>query len=129
MYQVENVQGESLKQGSTIYIRGKYGEEPANLMIDEREKVVIGLWDKINKLKGKTLYTVGQQKQFEIIEVNDNKCVIKVGSTGKIRPITKKEFERANMLGPISSLNTSILRQKGASEVNPAYVLSILRAI
>jgi hypothetical protein len=89
----------------------------------------ITLWDKIKELKGRTLFTVGQQKQFEIIQVNDNKCFIKVGSTGKIRPITKNEFERANKLGPISSLNTSILRQKGASEVNPAYVLAILQAI
>jgi hypothetical protein len=87
------------------------------------------LWEKIYELKGRTLLTVGQRKQFEIIEVYDNKCIIKVGSTGKIRPITKNEFERANMLGPISSLNTSILRQKGASEVNPAYVLAILHAI
>jgi hypothetical protein len=87
------------------------------------------LWDKIKELKGITLNTVGQQKQFEIIEVNDNKCIIKIGSTGKKRPITKNEFERANVLGPIASLNTSILRQKGASEVNPAYVLAILHVI
>lgn len=86
-------------------------------------------WQQIRQLQGTTLHTVRQGRPFEIISVTGDVCRIQVGSTGKVRPIRRQEFERAVALGPISSLNTSILRERGASEANPAYVLAILRVI
>ena len=87
------------------------------------------MWNRVMDLEGFTLHTSGRNKPFNIIEVTDQKCVIKVESTGKLRSIQRKEFEDALKIGEISSLNTSVLRQKGASEANPAYVMAILRYI
>lgn len=87
------------------------------------------LWQKVKELEGKTLHTLARHKPFEIVMVTETDCFVKVGSTGKIRPIPKTNFENALKIGPISSLNTTILRRRGASEVNPAYVLAILTEI
>lgn len=87
------------------------------------------MWESIRALQGTTLRTTGQNKPFLIVRVTDGECIIKVESTGRIRPIPRRDFERAAALGPISALNTAILRAKGASEANPAYVLAILRSI
>ena len=87
------------------------------------------MWKKIEDLKGKTIHTVRHRKPFQIVDVKNDKCIIKLGSTGKIRPIPKNDFMNTLKLGPVSSLNTSILREKRASEVNPTYVLAILQFI
>ena len=87
------------------------------------------MWDKIKKLIGCTIYTVGRNKPFKIIDVTETTCTIKVESSGKPRSIQKKEFENALRVGNVSSLTPSLLRQKGASEVNPAYVVAILKRI
>lgn len=81
-------------------------------------------WQQIGKLKGSTLHTVDQGKPFEIIWVTEDVCRIQTGNTGRFCPIRRQEFERAVALGPTSSLNTSMLRESGASEANPAYVLA-----
>ena len=87
------------------------------------------MWDIIKKLIGCTIYTVGRDKPFQIMEVTETTCTIRVESTGKPRLIQKKEFENALRVGNVSSLTPSLLRQKGASEVNPAYVVAILKHI
>jgi hypothetical protein len=87
------------------------------------------LWEKIEGLVGNTIHTVGRNKSFHIIDVTNDKCIVRVESTGKLRTIQRVELEKALRIGTVSSLNTSILRQKGASEANPAYVLAILKRI
>lgn len=87
------------------------------------------MWNRVKILTGCTIYTVGRDKPFQIIEVTETKCTIRVGSTGKHRIIQKMEFEKAFRVGASSSLTPSLLREKGASEVNPAYVVAILKHI
>ncbi len=90
---------------------------------------VVIVWEKIVGLKNYTILTVGRNKPFHIVDVTNDKCIIRVESTEKLRTIHRSEFEKALMLGKVSSLNTTLLRQNGASEANPAYVLAILKYI
>ncbi|WP_433745946.1 hypothetical protein [Falsibacillus pallidus] len=85
------------------------------------------LWDRIEALKGCTIHTFAKHKPFHILDVKDHKCVIRVESSGKVRNIQRIDFEKALKLRSISTLNPAILRQTGALEANPTYVLAILK--
>lgn len=87
------------------------------------------LWVRITKLQGQTLRTV-RNLPFEVIAVTDRQVIIRVGSSGLERPITKDAFHAA---APLKQAGKQIrpidVRNAGASEMNPAYVAAILNHI
>lgn len=87
------------------------------------------LWQRVRSLSGQTLLTASRKAPFKIVSVTDYVCVILVSKSGKERSIPRQDVEKAYMLGPVSTLNTSIIRSRGACEYNPTYVLSILKAV
>ena len=55
------------------------------------------LWRSVGGLNGQRLYTV-MGKPFDILSVTAETVEIRVGSTDKIRPIPRHEFEDASRL-------------------------------
>jgi hypothetical protein len=87
------------------------------------------LWEQVQSLKGWTLPTVSGRASFDITFVGDGYIRVVPQSSGKPRPISQQEFERAEALGLATADVTPIqLRQAGVSEFNPAYVAAIIRA-
>lgn len=85
------------------------------------------LWQRIERLRGRELRTVtGKPFTIEAIEASGMRIV---PSTGRSRLVPRRDIERAAGLGiHPQSLTTSDVRQSGASDWNPAYVVAILRA-
>lgn len=87
------------------------------------------------RLIGTTLHTLGLRRPFDVLTVHpDNSAavVIRVGSTGSVRLISRREIEAGYALAqesPRGSLNASRLRLERASEANPSYVAALLLAI
>ena len=90
------------------------------------------LWRRIERLRGQSLRTV-TGKEFQVVTAEPDRTNILTiipKSTGKPRPIRREEFERAYRLRlKAHELTPMRIRHGGASEVNPAYVAAILRAI
>ena len=90
------------------------------------------LWRRIEQLRGQSLRTV-TGKEFQVVAREPdsaNTLTIIPKSTGKPRSIRREEFERAYRLRLKAHELTPIrIRQGGASEMNPAYVAAILRAV
>lgn len=87
------------------------------------------LWEQVRALEGQTLSTA-RGRAFDVSMVDDRQIHVVPHSTGKVRPIRRHEFERAETLGLVTLDITPIrLRQAGVSEVNPAYVAAIIREI
>jgi hypothetical protein len=86
-------------------------------------------------LSGKTLYTLGQRRAFDVVEVHpdrDAAVIIRIHSTGGKRTITRGEIEAGCEIArrvPRGSLNAARLRAEHASEFSPVYVLALLHAI
>jgi hypothetical protein len=86
-------------------------------------------------LTGKTLYTLGQCRPFDVVAVDpdsDEAVVIRIHSTGNTRTIGRRELEARYDLAqrvPRGSLNAARLRAERASEFSPAYVATLLHAI
>ena len=93
------------------------------------DAVGLDIWSGIAQLTGSTIKTVTGRGTFTVLSVSDRFCELKVHSTGKVRRIPRREFESAASLGSASSKSTADIRQSGASEYNPAYVLAVLRTI
>ena len=58
--------------------------------------------------------------------------MIRIGSTGKTRTITRHEIEAGYEVAqrvPRGSLTAATLRAEGASEYSPVYVLGLLHAV
>jgi hypothetical protein len=87
------------------------------------------LWECVAGLSGKTLRTL-RGKTFDVSSVTPTEVVVVPLSTGKPRPIRREEIEQAHALGiEPTRLIAKEVRDAGASEVNPAYVVAILKAI
>jgi len=51
--------------------------------------------ERFSGLQGKTLSTLARNKKFDILLVTDDEIIIKLHSSGKTRPITRRELEKA----------------------------------
>jgi hypothetical protein len=72
---------------------------------------------------------VSGRASFDITSVDDGYVRVVPRSSGKPRPISQQEFERAEALRLATANVTPIqLRRAGISEFNPAYVAAIIRA-
>ena len=86
-------------------------------------------------LVGKTLYTLGQRRAFDVVSVHpdrDAAVIIRIHSTGKTRTISRSEIQAGYEVSqrvPRGSLNAARLRSEHASEYSPVYVLALLHAI
>ena len=88
------------------------------------------VWEQVRALAGQTLHTL-RGKAFDIESVRDDYVTVIPRSTGKPRPIRRQEIEKGYTFATATerAVTSSDLRAAGASEVNPVYVLSILKAI
>lgn len=88
------------------------------------------LCEKARELAGQTLMATTGRATFDVTGVTDTRVEIVPRRTGKRRPISCREFERAEALGLArADVTPSQLREAGASEANPAYVAAIIHAL
>ncbi len=86
-------------------------------------------WTDVRSLAGRELTTL-HGKPFTVQNVTDTHVTVIPQSTGKARPIRRQEVEAAARIpGGAPSLTAKSVRDAGASEVNPVYVVAILQAI
>lgn len=87
------------------------------------------LWDGVRALQGQTLTTL-RGKPFTVLTVTDTLVTIIPKSTGKLRPVRRQEIEAAaHITGGPAALTATAVREAGASEMNPVYVVAILKAL
>ena len=83
-------------------------------------------WPNVVGLKGRTLRTLAQNKPFDILELSDHELIIRVGSSGRLRKIRRREIEGAYQellqRGEISARDI----QKRHAPRNSAFVSAIL---
>jgi len=83
----------------------------------------------LNKLQGKRLTTLYQNKPFEILQVSSNQIILKTSKEAQ-RPIPLKEISRSlTHLEKHKQLTRSQVSNLGYSEFNPAYVVAILASL
>ena len=86
------------------------------------------LLQELKKLEGKTLYTLAQNKEFDVVKVS-SKVVLTV-STGKSRPIPFWKFQKARYhLEEHKKLTLVEIRELEISDFNPTYIAAVLAEI
>ena len=86
-------------------------------------------------LAGRTLYTLGQQRGFDVLTVDPGRSVavvLRVHSSGKLREVTRRDIEAGFALAqrlPRGTLGAKRLRDEQACQANPAYLATLLREI
>jgi hypothetical protein len=88
------------------------------------------LWERVRTLEGRTLPTVSGRATFDITAVDDRYVRVVPRSSGKSRrPIRRKDFERAEVLGlATADVIPDQLRGVGIDEYNLSYIAAIIRA-
>lgn len=95
------------------------------------------VWDGIEQLTGRTLYTLTDREAFRVISVNRSKAqAIQILANaegpegGEPRVIGRNEIERTyNIRQKVDDLTPNIVQITGASLKNPEYVAAIFAAI
>ena len=95
------------------------------------------VWEGIERLSGRTLYTQSDREAFTVISVNRSKGpAIKILTNaedpngGEPRIIARSEIERTyNIRLKVDDLSPTIIQISGASVKNPEYVAAIFAAI
>lgn len=95
------------------------------------------VWGGIERLQGRTLYTLPDREAFQVISVERSRGpAIKIltnvegNGTGEQRIISRGEIERTNNIRQkVDDLTPSIIQISGASVKNPEYVAAIFAAI
>jgi hypothetical protein len=83
-------------------------------------------WDQFSRLKGRRLATIAQEKVFQLMDVYEDRVVVRVSSTGKVRTIGRDEFEAVwHCMTNQFKVSWNEVREKYSS-VNPSYVIAIL---
>lgn len=89
----------------------------------------MNLRQELQKLTGKTVATLDQNKRFDVIAVKPNQILLYIQSTDKERKIQWEEIEPAwEMLQQQGQLTRVAIRDN-FSERNPAYVAALLAAL
>jgi hypothetical protein len=91
--------------------------------------VIETLLQELKKLEGKTLYTLAQNKEFNVVKVSNKEVVLTV-STGKSRPIPFWKFQKArDHLEEYKKLTLVEIRELEISDFNPTYIAAVLAGI
>lgn len=86
----------------------------------------MNVWDEFGKLEGKTLFTLDQHKPFDVLEISDQRMLIRPHETDTERKIRRHEIEDAyRQLTAVGELTRSEIKEE-FSKFNPAYVAAIL---
>jgi hypothetical protein len=87
------------------------------------------VWTEIEKLQGKTLKTLVQNKPFDVVLVGNRRVIVRPHVSGVERPIRREAIEGAfGELVLRGELTRSEIRER-YSNFNPAYVAAILAAL
>jgi len=87
------------------------------------------IWSEIKKLKGTTLKTLDQNRPFDIVEVTDQKIIVKPHTRNIARTIERGAIEDAfGELALRGEITRADIRERYMS-FNPAYVAAILATL
>jgi len=87
------------------------------------------VWTEVEKLQGKTLKTLAQNKPFDVVLVGTQRVIVRPHVRGVERPIRREAIEDAfGELAMRGELTRSEIQER-YSNFNPAYVAAILAAL
>ncbi len=84
------------------------------------------MWNEISMLEGKTLRTLDQNKQFDIVAVTEHMVIVQPHETQIERKIPRNQIEDSYNSLALSGQITRVEIHKKFSNFIPAYVAAIL---
>jgi len=83
------------------------------------------MWTEIATLRGRKLYTLGRNEEFEVLDVTSSSVTVQPSSSGSKRVIAKRCFDGAfAALSDNGQIDLAGIRQH--NEMNPVYIAAIL---
>jgi hypothetical protein len=90
------------------------------------------IWNKVQKLEGKTLYTSARNKPFDVVEVRPDRIVFTPrNGSGAYRWADRRQIETAYQLAGSNNnyITAIIVQEKYPNDRNSSYIAAIVNII